>query len=397
MRTRVALILGLILMMALGGPLLHAQPDPLRVIASSSILADVAGRVAGDAAEITSLMPLFADPHSYTPTPQDLVALAEADAIFMVGAGLEENLTVALEDIAVGTPLIAVSRCVNILPFGVGTFETEDAHEDHADDGPLSGIAAQCAAHHAELEGLLQYYAGTEQAHDADHTHEDEHHAESLGMLYTLDCGDHDDHGHDDHAGAGHDGAAGDTHDHAEGSCDPHVWTDPHNVMLWTLLIRDSLHELDPANGRTYAYNAAAYLEELHALVENDVEPLLASIPPENRRLVTNHLAFSYYARAFDLEMLGTVIPGASTLAEPSAAEIAALIGAIQESGVPAVFAETTANPTLAEQVAAETGAAFYTLYTGSLSEPDGPAGTYLDYTRHNTRVITEALGGTLD
>lgn len=389
MRSRIALILGVILLLSGGGPLLRAQAEPLQIVASSSILADVAARVAGEAAQVTSLMPLYADPHSYTPAPRDLVTLAEADAILVVGAGLEENLTVTLEDIAADSPLVTVSRCVNILPFGVGTFDEADLHADHPDDDDhLSGIAAQCAAHHAELEGLLRYYAGAEQAHDAEHDaeHDDEHHPDSLGMLYTLACGGHDD---GDHAGA--------ADDHAAGGCDPHVWTDPHNVMLWTLLIRDTLHELDPANGRTYAANAAAYLEELNDLVENEVEPLLASIPPENRRLVTNHLAFSYYARAFDLEMVGTVIPGASTLAEPSAAEIAALIGAIRGSSIPAVFAETTANPTLAEQVAAETGVAFYTLYTGSLSEPDGPAGTYLDYIRHNTRVITGALGGTLD
>lgn len=379
MRLRAALLLGCIVTLTLGGPLLHAQADPLRVIASSSILADVAGRVAGEAAEVTSLMPLFADPHSYTPAPRDLVALAEADAILVVGAGLEENLTVALEDLAGDSPLITVSRCVNILPFGMGTSEAAEQLADHAqDDDPLRGIAAQCAAHHAELESLLGHHEDAEQAHEA------ESHAASLGMLYTLACGGHD----DDHAG---------DNDHAAGGCDPHVWTDPHNVMLWTLLIRDTLSELDPASAATYAANAAAYLAELQALVEDEVEPLLGSIPPESRRLVTNHLAFSYYAQAFDLEMLGTVLPGASTLAEPSAAEIAALIGAIRDNNIPAVFAETTANRTLAEQVAAETGVAFYALYSGSLSEPDGPAGTYLDYTRHNTRVITEALGGTLD
>ncbi len=377
-RLRDALVLGLILTLTLGGLPLQAQADPLRVIASSSILADVAGRVAGDAAQVVSLMPLFADPHSYTPAPRDLVALAEADAILMVGAGLEENLTVALEDIAADSPLIAVSQCVNILPFGIGDFVEAETHADHAHEGDeLSGIAARCAAHHAELEGLLGHHDEAEHDHADDH-----HHPASLGMLYTLACGgDHN----------------ADGHDHAAGGCDPHVWTDPHNVMLWTLLIRDTLSELDPANAPTYAANAAAYLGELQTLIEDEVEPLLGSIPPENRRLVTNHLAFSYYAQAFGLEMLGTVLPGASTLAEPSAAEIAVLIGAIRDNGIPAVFAETTANPTLAEQVAAETGVAFYTLYSGSLSEPDGPAGTYLDYIRHNTRVITEALGGALD
>ena len=379
------LALSLSASLVLSGPVL-AQGDPLRVMASSSILADVAGRVAGDAAEVTSLIPLDADPHSYTPAPQDLVALVQADVVFVVGAGLEENLSVALEDLAADMTLVTASSCINILPFGAEAEDHADEHdhaeeqhtEAHADDSP---IAVLCAGHHAELETLM----GHSEAMAMDHAHD---HEAGLGMLYELACGAHDDHAGEEHAGEDH---------HAEGSCDPHVWTDPHNVMLWALLIRDTLSELDPANAATYAANTAAYLEELHSLIEDEVEPLLATIPAQNRRLVTNHLAFSYYAQAFDLDMLGTVIPGASTLAEPSAAEVAALITAIREAGVPAVFAETTANPTLAEQVAAETGVAFYTLYTGSLSEPEGPAGTYLDYTRYNTRAITEALGGTLD
>ena len=84
MRSRIALILGIVLLLSGGGPLLRAQAEPLQIVASSSILADVAARVAGDAAQVMSLMPLYADPHSYTPAPRDLVTLAEADAILVV-------------------------------------------------------------------------------------------------------------------------------------------------------------------------------------------------------------------------------------------------------------------------------------------------------------------------
>lgn len=369
-------------------PTTFAQDDGLTIITSNTILADVTSNVAGDVATVTALMPLYADPHSFTPTPQDLVTLIEADMVLVIGAGLEENLDVALEDLGPDIAPVTVSQCVPILPFEMTAHDEhdEDEHDEHDEhDAEHSDIAELCADHHTELETMMDHH---EDDH-ADHAEDEHGHGASMGMLYTLACAGHDD-GEDMHEDEGE-------HAHEEGSCDPHVWTDPHNVMLWTLMIRDTLSAADPANADVYAANAAAYLDALQSLVEDEVEPQLATIPAENRKLVTNHLAFGYYAAAFDLEMLGAIIPSGSTLAEPSAAEIAALINAIREEGIPAVFAETTANPTLAEQVAAETGISFYALYTGSLSEPDGPAGTYLDYIRHNTEVITTALGGTRD
>ncbi len=348
---------------ALPGGEARAQ-DRLQVMTSTSILADIAANVAGDAADVVSLIPLAADPHTYTPAPQDLVRLAQADLILIVGANLEESLIEAIRGAAPDLPLVTASACVDILPFG-GALE-DGAPEERVAAAQDSAIAAQCAAHQAELE------AGGAPPPPAEGR---------LGPLYTLDCGGHEEEG------------GGEAH----GVCDPHVWTDPYNAMLWALMIRDALSERDPANAAVYAANAAAYIDALRALVRDEIAPLLATIPAENRVLVTNHLAFNYYASAFGLEVLGTIIPGASTLAEPSAAGIARLIADIRAAGVPAVFAETTANPALAEQIARESGASFHTLYTGSLSEPDGPAATYLDYLRHNTQVIAAALGGTPD
>lgn len=338
--------------------------DRLQVVASTSILADIAAGVAGEAAEVVSLMPPGADPHSYTPSPQDLVRLAQADLILIVGANLEESLLKTIRGAAPDLAPVTVSACVNILPFG----EVSEAGEpeDHLPAGDVSAIAGQCAAHQDELAsaGVLPPPAEGR-----------------LGPLYQLDCG-----GENETDG-----------EHAHGRCDPHVWTDPYNTMLWALMIRDALSERDPANADVYAANAAAIIKALQTLVDEEIAPMLATIPESNRLLVTNHLTFNYYASAFGLKVLGTVIPGASTLAEPSAADIARLIGDIRANGVPAVFTETIANPALAEQIARETGVRFYTLYTGSLSEADGPAATYADYLRYNTRVITAALGGTVN
>lgn len=355
----------------------RAQEGRLHIVASFSILADVARNVAGDAAEVTSLMPLNADPHAFIPAPQDLVTLAEADVIFIVGANFEEGLAETIQNAGEDLHIVVASNCVEILPFGLTSAEAHEAVPTPAHDTEDAALAALCASHHAELAALW------EPEEDAAGTDEG---IEPLGMLYALDCGDG--HEHADEASGGEE----EGHEHEPESCDAHVWTDPHNVMLWALLIRDTLSDLDPAHAAVYAANAAAYVRELAALVE-EVEAAIATIPEEHRRLVTNHLAFGYYANTFGLEMVGTVIPGASSLAEPSATEVAALIDAIRAEGVPAVFAETTTNPDLAEQIAAETGVHVYTLYTGSLSEPDGPAATYLEYLRQNTAIIVEALG----
>ena len=365
-RRTALLVLSLIIVLGLWTPGVgQAQPDRLHIAASFSILADVVANVADDAADVTSLMPLYADPHGFSPTPQDLVALADADVIFVVGANFEESLMKAIENAGADVDIVTASSCVEIFPFSADGHDDTTAPEATPEVSAAENeTAARCEAHHTELAALQ----------DGETTASESGGIEPLGMLYTLSCGGHDT---DSAVGVG---------------CDPHVWTDPHNVMLWTLMIRDTLSERDPAHADIYAANADAYLDELVALTDEIVQAVDA-IPPERRVLVTNHLAFGYYARAFGFELVGVIVPGGSSLAEPSAAEIAALIDTIRAQHVPAVFAETTANPQLAEQIAAETGAAFYSLYTGSLSEPDGPAATYLDYMRYNTRTIVEALG----
>jgi ABC-type Zn uptake system ZnuABC Zn-binding protein ZnuA len=176
-----------------------------------------------------------------------------------------------------------------------------------------------------------------------------------------------------------------------EGICDPHVWMNPQNVMLWTLTIRDTLSERDPANAETYARNAEAYIAQLSEL-HSEIETLLESIPPQNRVLVTNHDSLGYFAAQYGFEVVGVVISGGSTVAEPSAQDIATLIEVIEAHRVQAVFAETTINPDIAQQVANESGAVLYTLYSGSLGDADGPASTYLDYMRYNTRTIVDGL-----
>ncbi|MFN8452893.1 MAG: zinc ABC transporter substrate-binding protein, partial [Anaerolineae bacterium] len=164
-----------------------------------------------------------------------------------------------------------------------------------------------------------------------------------------------------------------------------------YNVEMWALTIRDTLSALDPANADTYAANAAAYIEQVEAMRQSVAEQI-DSLPEARRVLVTDHDALGYFAATYHLQIVGLVVPSVSTLAEPSAQEVAALIDTIRAQHVPAVFASATVSPALSQQVADESGAKFYTLYAESLSASDGDVPTYLDLMRYNVQTVVDAL-----
>jgi ABC-type Zn uptake system ZnuABC Zn-binding protein ZnuA len=175
------------------------------------------------------------------------------------------------------------------------------------------------------------------------------------------------------------------------GSTDPHVWMDPANVIIWTNKIADSLSSIDPAHKDAYQQNADAYiaqLQDLDAWIAQQVE----TIPPANRKIVTDHMLLGYFADKYGFEVVGAVIPSYSSAAEPSAQELAALEDAIRQYGVKAILVGNTVNPSLAEPVAADTGISLVSFYTGSLSPADGPAATYLDYMHYNVNAIVTAI-----
>jgi len=195
-----------------------------------------------------------------------------------------------------------------------------------------------------------------------------------------------DPHHHHDHGGA-HE------HGHHHGEYDPHVWLDPTRVSLWTHVIEQILSEIDPAHADHYAQNAAAYREELARLDAWIVEQV-SSVAYEHRRLVADHHVLGYFAHRYGFEVVDTVAPGLSTLAEPSAREIARLMETIRELRIRAVFVSTTVNPQLAEQIVRDTDTELVRLFTASLSEPEGPAPSYVDMMRYNVTAIVSVLGG---
>ena len=180
--------------------------------------------------------------------------------------------------------------------------------------------------------------------------------------------------------------------DARDGALDPHFWFDPLRVKLAVSEIATRLSALDPAASDVYRDRAAEYvgkLDELHSWIQEQV----ASIPQERRLLVTSHDSLQYFAMRYGLEVVGAVIPGATTEREPSAKELADLIETVRKHGVPAIFAETTVSDRLARTVAQETEAQVVNgLHTGSLSAPGGGAATYIEMMRTNVREIAEAL-----
>lgn len=183
----------------------------------------------------------------------------------------------------------------------------------------------------------------------------------------------------------------GDVH----GVADPHVWLDPHLVRQWVENVRQVLSALDPAHMAEYDTNAAAYFEELDDLIQYATERL-ETIPPERRKLVTNHESLAYFARAFDFEVVGAVIPSASTVSEPSAQSLAALVDRMAEAGVCTIFADHAVNQSLAEAAAAElqgcAEVAVLPLYTGSLGPPGSGADSYVGMMRLNVDTIVAGL-----
>ncbi len=180
-------------------------------------------------------------------------------------------------------------------------------------------------------------------------------------------------------------------------AADPHVWQDVANVMQWVETVAATLSEADPANAATYAANAAVYRAEL-ADLDRFVREQTATVPAERRVLVTNHDTLAYFAAAYDFRVLGSVLPGASTLAEATAANLAALAEAMAEAGVCSLFVETTAADQVARTLSEELDncdeVRVLSLYSDALGPPGSGAESYVGMMRANVTIIVDALGG---
>jgi zinc/manganese transport system substrate-binding protein len=284
-----------------------ATGDATVIVATTTILGDVAAQIVGDDATVQVLIPIGADPHDYQPSSQDVAAIQRADLVVANGLGLEDGLSDVLESAAAdGARVLEIAPRLDPLPFG-----------EHS--------------------------------------------------------------GHDDEAA------------HDEGDGDPHVWFDPLRMADAARLIAAELSAVD--SSIDWDAGAEVYGAALRA-ADTEIAEILSVIPASGRKLATNHDALGYFAARYGFEVIGTVVPGGATLAEPSSAELAALVAEIEAEGVRAIFAETTEPSALADAIAAEIGGTVEVveLYTGSLGEPGSGADSLIGLLLTNARRIADAL-----
>lgn len=171
---------------------------------------------------------------------------------------------------------------------------------------------------------------------------------------------------------------------------DPHFWTDPARVRIAVEAIRDRvLADVPGVDAAAVRADTDRYLARL-AELDGWMTERFAALPPERRKLVTNHHVFGYLAARFGLKVIGVVLPSGSALASPSAADLAVLAGAVRSAGVTTVFADSSQPDRLARVLAEHAGVRVRVtaLHTESLTPPDGGAPTYLDMMRANTDAI---------
>ncbi|MDP1688371.1 metal ABC transporter substrate-binding protein [Hydrogenophaga sp.] len=191
--------------------------------------------------------------------------------------------------------------------------------------------------------------------------------------------------GQDDHKGHKH-GA----HDHGE--TDPHAWQSVGNAKLFVKNIAQGLCRADAAGCDAYDRNAKAYVARLDAL-DTEIRAAWTPIPAAQRKVITSHDAFGYYARDFGVKFLAP--QGVSTESEASAKGVARLVRQIKKEQIKALFVESISDPRLIAQIGRETGVKpSGELFSDSLSAADGAAPTYIDMMRFNTRALTTAVRG---
>ncbi|MBC9936310.1 MULTISPECIES: metal ABC transporter substrate-binding protein [unclassified Leucobacter] len=319
----------------------------LRVVTTTTQLTDFARIVGGDDVTISGLMAPGSSAHHFDPSPAELLELSRADVLIVNGQGLDTYIDGAIEASGFAGEIIDASSGVDLV---------------------AARAATERAAHEAE-----------DATEHAEHAHEDEH---------------ADEHAAEETAEEGHDG-----HDHGESDVNPHLWTAPMMAAGMVDAVADGLAAADPEHATGFQDRAEAY-QQLLADLDDWAAAQFARVPPSERILVSGHDSLRYFLDAYEIAFAGSILPSFEDNAEPSVAEIDALVAKIQEQGVRAIFVESTMNPKLARTIARESGATVIdsdTLAVDALGVPGSDTDTYLAATEHNVRVILEAWGFTPD
>ncbi len=318
------LLLGMMssaLALAWSGAAQAATREPLRVVATFSILGDMVKEIGGERVALTTIVGPNSDAHRFEPTPADAKALHDADVLVLNGLDFEPWLARLVQASGFKGRQVLASD-------GVAVRRLADDHDAHA--------------------------------HDDAHDHDDDHAHGSSHETAASEPTGHD-HGADDHA---------------HGDVDPHAWQDLANGKIYAQNIAAGLSKADPRNATYYEGRAAGYISRMKVL-DAEIRAAIAAIPPERRKVILSHDAFGYFADAYGIEFIP--VAGLSNQAEPSAQDVARIIRLARETKVSGVFLENMSNPLLMQQIASESGALMGgTLYTDALGPTDQPASTYL-------------------
>ena len=177
------------------------------------------------------------------------------------------------------------------------------------------------------------------------------------------------------------------------GSPNPHLWPNPFHALRYAEIIKETLAKRDSANADYYAANYAALKARMETL-DTAIKATIASIPAENRKLLTYHDSWAYFAPIYGMTVIGAIQP--ADFAEPSAQDVAGMIDQIRAEQVPAIFGSEVFPSTILEQIAKETGAQ----YVDDLRDDDLPGApgeathSYLGLMVANLRVMAKSLGG---
>lgn len=186
-------------------------------------------------------------------------------------------------------------------------------------------------------------------------------------------------------------------HDHSadgEQVPDPHVWQNAANGAAMVKIVASQLAKLTPEKADVYTRNANNLTTEL-AQIHTWIQSQIATVPANNRKLVTTHDAMGYYAAAYGIPVEGA-LQGISTEEKPTANRVKELVSEVKTAGVPTLFAEVVVNPKLIEAVAKEANVKISAqeLYSDSLGEPGSEGDTYPKMLIANTKAIVEGLQG---
>ena len=279
-------------------PTSSPDADAIRVVATTTVLADMVAQVGGTRVDVHSLVPKGGEVHTFDPTPADVERITHADLIVRNGLGLDDWLGALVEDAGTPAPVVALGEGLD----GVTYLEGEG--------GP--------------------------------------------------------------------------------GSVNPHVWMDVANGSRYVDRIQAALQAADPAHADAFGQRADAYRASL-ATLDAQIRERLAAIPADDRAVVSFHDAFPYFAAAYGLTIVGTVVDAPGQ--DPSAGAIGDLIRAMRASGAKVIFSEAQFNDALVQAIASDAGAVVVNdLYDDTLGDP--PADTYAGMMAWNADRVVEAVGG---